>query len=100
MCWEDLIYHSLVVKELKDGDVAIGGCAGEKAAGLMRSPGKSVDGGRVKRDIVDALPLSWAVLAVDVDVAGVGGGGEDGAELWVGPGDGPDGSFVAGRGMC
>lgn len=64
----------------------------------MRSPGESVDGGGVKSNVVDALPLPWAVLTVDVDVASVGGGGENGAELWVGPGYGPDGSFMAVRG--
>jgi len=35
-------------------------------------------------------------LAPDVDFAVVGGGGEDTAVFWVGPGDGPDCSFVAG----
>lgn len=66
----------------------------------MGSPGKGVDRGGVESNIVDSLPLSWAILTVDMDVACVGGGGEDGAEFWVGPGDGPDGSFVAGRELC
>lgn len=100
MCWEDLIHHGLVVEEFEDGYIAIGGGAGKEAAGLVRSPGEGVDGGGVKSNVVDALPLSWAVLTVDVNVAGVGGGGEDGTELWMGPGDGPDGSFVAARGKC
>ena len=95
MCWEDLIHHGLVVEELEDGNVSIRGSAGEKAARLVRSPGESVDGGGVQSNVMDALPLPWAVLTVDVDVAGVGGGGEDGAKLRVGPGDGPDGSFMA-----
>lgn len=100
MCWEDLIHHGLVVKELEDGYIAIGGGASKEAAGLMRSPGESVDGGGVKSNVVDALPLTWAVLTVDVNVACVGGGGEDGTELGVRPGDRPDGSFVAVRGRC
>ena len=46
---------------------------------------------------MDALPLSGTGLAVDVHMTGVGGGGEDGTELWMGPGDGPNGSFVAAK---
>lgn len=95
MCREHLIHHGLVIEELEHGDVAVGGGAGEEAAGFVRGPGEGVDRGLVESDVVDALPLSGAVLAVDVHVAGVGGGGEDGAEFGVGPGDGPDGAFVA-----
>lgn len=48
-------------------------------------------------EVVDARPGGrGAGFAMDVDVAAVGGGGEDGAVFGVGPGKGPDCAFVPG----
>ena len=94
VCREDLLVHS-VIRELEHGDGAIGGGASEQAASFVWCPGEGVDRGGVKRKVVDTLPARGRSLFVDVNVAGVGGGGEDGAVLWVGPGEGPDGAFVA-----
>jgi hypothetical protein len=49
----------------------------------------------VQGELVDALPLVLRLLAPDQDAAVVGGRGEDGAVFGVGPGDAPDGAFVA-----
>lgn len=68
------------------------------AADFGRRPGNEVDGGGVQREFVDALPLVCGLFAPDEDAAVVGGGGEDGAIFRVGPGEGPDGAFVAGGG--
>lgn len=49
----------------------------------------------------DAVPLGGfggdlrGRFAPYVDLAVVGGGGEEDAVFWVGPGDAPDGAFVA-----
>lgn len=69
------------------------------AAGLWRRPGDQVDRGGVQGEFVDALPLVLRLLAPDEDAAVVGGGGEDGAVLGVGPGDAPHGAFMAVRGL-
>ena len=90
---EDLVGPSVVL-ELEDGDVAVGGGAGEEAAGLVRGPCYEVDRGGVQGDVVDFLPCA-VLLAPDEDLAVVGGGCEDVAVLGVGPGDAPDGAFVS-----
>lgn len=77
-----------VVAKLEDGDVAIGGGAGEEAASLVRGPADNVDRGLVEREIKDALPGA-GLLAPDEDLAVVAGRGEDVAVFGVGPGDGP-----------
>lgn len=65
-----------VVFEFEDGDVAVGGGAGEKAAGFVRCPGDEVYGGGVEGDFVDFLPRR-GLFAPDYDFAVVRGRGED-----------------------
>lgn len=89
---EDLMVHAVVL-ELEHGHVAVGGGAGEQAAGLVGRPGECVNGGRVQREVVDARPLRVS-LPPDEDLAVVGGAREDIAVLGVRPGDRPDCSFV------
>lgn len=43
---EYLVIHAIVLK-LEDGDIAVGTCAGEQAAGFVRRPGERVDAGGV-----------------------------------------------------
>ena len=86
-----------VVLELEDGDVAVGGGAGEQAAGLVRGPGDDVDRGLVQGEVVDALPLGGllgALFLPDEDLAVVARGGEDVAVLGMGPCYAPDGTFM------
>jgi hypothetical protein len=47
----------------------------------------------VEGEFVDALPLG-ILLAVDEDMAVVGGAGEDGAVFGMCPGDTPDSAFM------
>ena len=60
----------------------------------MGTPGERIDRGGVEGEIVDFRPDRLR-LAVDEDFAIVAGGGEDVAVFRVGPGDGPDGSFMS-----
>jgi hypothetical protein len=46
-------------------------------------------------EIVDFGPLASGLLAPYQDAAVEAGGGEEGAEFWVGPGHAPDGAVVA-----
>jgi hypothetical protein len=67
------------------------------AAGLWRRPGDQVDGGGVQGELVDALPLVLRLFAPDEDAAVVGRRGKDGPVFGMGPGNAPDGAFVAVR---
>lgn len=69
--------------ELKDGDIAVRGGAGEEAAAFVRGPGDDVDGGVVVGEIGDFGPEA-GLFAPDEDFAVVGGGGEDVAVFGVG----------------
>lgn len=93
VCGEDLVVHGIVGK-FENGDIAVGRGAGEQTAGFVGGPGDDVDGGRVHGKVEDFGP-GGALFAPDEYFAVVAGGGEDGAEFGVGPGDAPDCSFVA-----
>lgn len=54
----------VVVLKLDDGDAAVGGGAGQEAAGLVGRPGDDVDGGLVQGEFEDALPRAL-LLAPD-----------------------------------
>lgn len=90
---EEHVRESVVV-EGEHADVGVGGCGSEMTARFLWGPGDEVDGGGVEGEFVDALPGA-RLLAPDEDAAVVGGGGEDGAEFGVRPGDAPHGAFVA-----
>lgn len=62
------------VLEFENAHVAVGGCGGEEAAGLMGGPGYHVDRGLVLGELVDALPLIvLALLLPDEYLAVVAG---------------------------
>ena len=86
-----------VVFEFENGNVAVGGSAGEKATSFMRGPGYDVDRGFVQGKVVDALPLVVlsALFFPDEDFAIKAGGGKDVAILWMRPGDAPYSTFMA-----
>jgi hypothetical protein len=51
----------------------------------------------VQGELVDALPLVLRLFAPDEDAAVVGRRGKDGPVFGMGPGNAPDGAFVAVR---
>lgn len=83
----------IVVLELEDRDIAIGGGACQQAAGFMWGPGNEVYRCGVEGDVVDLLPRA-VLLAPDEDLAVVGGRSEDVAVLGMCPGNTPDGALV------
>ena len=95
---EDLVAPA-VVGEFEDGDVAVGGGAGEEAAAFVRGPGEQVHRGGVPGEGEDARPAVVG-FAPDEDPAVEGGGGQDAAIFRVGPGYAPDGAFVAREGLA
>jgi hypothetical protein len=90
---EDLVRPGVVL-ELEHRHVAVGGGAGEQAAGLVGRPGDDVDRGRVQGDFVDLLP-GGRLLAPDDDLAVVRRRGEDVAVLGMRPCHAPYGAFVS-----
>lgn len=83
----------IVVLELEDGDVAIRGCAGQQAAGLVGRPRDNIDRSFVQRKIENLLPRAL-LLAPDEDLAVVAGGGKNVAVFGVCPGYAPDCALV------
>ena len=84
-----------VVLERQHAHIPVATCGGEVAAYFRWRPGDEIDRGGVQGEFVDSLPVIGGLFAVDEDAAVVGAAGEDGAVGWVGPGDAPDGAFVA-----
>lgn len=81
----------VVVAELENADMAIGGSTGKKASALMRSPRDHVHGGSVQGEIEDLGPSAttgWGgrilrLFTPDENLAIVRGRGQDGAKLGV-----------------
>lgn len=90
---EDLVCP-IVVLEFEYGNIAVGRCAREKTACLVRGPCDQVDRGGVEGDFVDLLPAA-GLFAPDEDFAVIRGRGEDVAVFGVGPCYAPDGALVA-----
>lgn len=82
----------IVVAELENAGMAIGGRTGEEASAFMGSPRDHVDGGSVEREVEHFGPCAAAhrrggilrLLSPDQDLAIVRGGSEDCAKLGVG----------------
>lgn len=81
----------IVVTELENADMAIGRGTGKETTTLMRGPRYHVDGSGVEGEVEDLSPCAatdggsgiLGLFAPDQNLAVVGGGCQDGAELGV-----------------
>lgn len=81
----------VIVTELENTDMAIGGGTGKETTALVRGPRYHVDGSGVEREVEDLGPCAatdggggiLGLFPPDQDLAIVRGGCQDGAELGV-----------------